>query len=172
MVFLDEPHREAILKEYYKDILYRDIVPRFEVRNANKLEEIAYFVMTNISNPFNYHNIEKLTYLSFQVVKFSYYLKEQIKNTKKIYFIDTGMRNAIDFRFSQDLGRLSENLVFVDLRRRGKKVYYWKGKGEVEAMDKIGIGEGIVITDDYFGEEEIESRKIRFIPLWSWLARS
>ena len=222
VVLLGETHREAILKEYYKDILYRDIVPRFEVRHANKLEEIAYFVMTNISNPMSYHNIGELigthestvkeylsyfekAYLSFQVVKFSYSLKEQIKNTKKIYFIDTGMRNAIAFRFSQDLGRLSENLVFVDLRRRGKKVYYWKGKNEVdfvikegskieqliqvcwdindaktkkreiaglvEAMGKIEVAEGIVITDDYFGEEEFEGRRIRFIPLWCWLAR-
>jgi len=222
VVFLDEKHREAILKEYYKDILYRDIVPRFDVRHANKLEEIAYFVMSNISNPASYHNIGELigthestvkeymsyfekVYLSFQVVKFSYSLKEQIKNAKKVYFIDTGMRNAVAFRFSEDIGRLSENLVFVDLRRRGKKVYYWKGKGEVdfvvkegtkaeqliqvcwdinnaktrerevtglvEAMDKIEIDAGIVITDDHFGEEEIGGRKIRFIPLWCWLAR-
>ncbi|VVB51737.1 AAA domain protein [uncultured archaeon] len=223
VVFLAEPHREAILKEYYKDILYRDIVPRFEVRHANKLEEIAYFVMSNISNPASYHNIGELigihestvkeylsyfekAYLSFQVVKFSYSLKEQIKNAKKIYFIDTGIRNAIAFRFSEDLGRLYENLVFVDLRRRGKKVYYWKGKREVdfvvkegtkveqliqvcwdinnantkerevaglvEAMNKIEINEGIVITDDHFGEEEIEGKKMRFIPLWCWLARN
>lgn len=222
VVFLDEPYREAILKEYYKDILYRDIVPRFEVRHANKLEEIAYFVMGNISNTASYHNIgeiagthentvrEYLTYfekayLSFQVAKFSYSLKEQIKNPKKVYFIDTGMRNTVSFRFSQDVGRLCENLVFIDLRRRGKKVYYWKGKGEVdfvvmegmkveqlvqvcwdindaktkerevaglvEAMGKLEVGEGIVVTDDYFGEEEREGKRVRFVPLWCWLMR-
>lgn len=108
------------------------------------------------------------------------------------------------FRFSQDIGRLCENLIFIDLRRRGKKVYYWKGKGEVdfvvmegmkveqliqswdindaktkeremaglaEAMGKLEVEEGIVVTDDYFGEEEIEGKKIRFIPLWCWLLR-
>ena len=222
VVFLDEPFRDAILKEYYKDILYRDIVPRFEVRHANKLEEISYFVLTNISNPVSYHNIGELTgthentvreyltyfdkaYLSFQVTKFSYSLKEQIKNPKKVYFIDTGMRNTVAFRFSQDIGRLCENLVFIDLRRRGKKVYYWKGKGEVdfvvkeglkveeliqvcwdindaktrerevkglmEAMEKLEVPEGIVITDDLFEEEEREGRKIRFIPLWCWVLR-
>lgn len=222
VVFLDEPRREAILKEYYKDILYRDIVPRFEVRHANKLEEIAYFVMGNISNAASYHNIgeiagthentvrEYLTYfekayLSFQVAKFSYSLKEQIKNPKKVYFIDTGMRNTVSFRFSQDVGRLSENLVFIDLRRRGKKVYYWKGKGEVdfvvmegmkvkqlvqvcwdindaktkerevaglvEAMGKLEVEEGVVVTDDYFGEEERDGKRVRFVPLWCWLLR-
>lgn len=222
VVFLNESHREAILKEYYKDILYRDIVPRFEVRHANKLEEIAYFVMSNISNAVSYHNIGELTgthentvreyltyfekaYLSFQVSKFSYSLKEQIKNPKKVYFIDTGMRNTVAFRFSQDIGRLCENLVYIDLRRRGKKVFYWKGKGEVdfvvkegmeveqliqvcwdinnaktrerevealvEAMGKLEIGEGIVVTDDYFGEEERDGKRVRFVPLWCWLAR-
>ncbi len=222
MVFLDESHREVVLKEYYKDILYRDIVPRFEVRHVNKLEEIAYFVISNISNAVSYHNIGKLTgthentvreyftyfekaYLSFQVARFSYSLKDQIKNPKKIYFIDTGMRNAVAFRFSQDIGRLCENLVFIDLRRRGKKVYYWKGKGEVdfvvmedlrteqlvqvcwdvrdvktkerevealvEAMEKVEVEEGIVITDDYFGEEERDGKRVRFVPLWCWLVR-
>lgn len=222
VVFLDESHKEAILKEYYKDILYRDIVPRFEVRHANKLEEIAYFVMSNISNPISYHNIGELAgthentvreylsyfekaYLSFQVAKFSYSLNEQIKNPKKVYFIDTGMRNTVCFRFSQDIGRLCENLVFMDMRRRGKNVYYWKGKGEVdfvvkegmkidkliqvcweinnartkerevkalvEAMEKFDIGEGVVITDDYFGDEEKNGKIISFIPLWCWLLR-
>lgn len=178
--------------------------------------------MSNISNAVSYHNIGELAgthentvreyltyfekaYLSFQVVKFSYSLKEQIKNPKKVYFIDTGMRNTVAFRFSQDIGRLCENLVFIDLRRRGKKVYYWKGKGEVdfvvkdgmeveqlvqvcwdindvktkemevaglvEAMGSIEVAEGIVITDDYFGEEEREGKKIKFIPLWCWLLR-
>ncbi|MCX9010136.1 MAG: ATP-binding protein [Candidatus Methanoperedens sp.] len=222
VVFLDESQREAVLKEYYKDILYRDIIPRFEVRHANKLEEIAYFVISNISNAVSYHNIGELAgihentvreylnyfekaYLSFQVAKFSYSLKEQIKNPKKVYFIDTGMRNAVAFRFSQDIGRLCENLVFIDLRRRGKRVYYWKGKGEVdfvvmeglkveqlvqvcwdvrdaktkereveglvEAMGKLEVEESVVVTDDYFGEEEREGRRVRFVPLWCWLGR-
>lgn len=222
VVFLEEMQKEAILKEYYKDVLYRDIVPRFQVRNAFKLEEISYFALTNISNAVSYHNIGELSgihentvreylayfekaYLSFLVPKFSYSLKEQIKNPKKVYFIDTGMRNAISFRFSQDIGRLSENLVFIDLRRRGKNVYYWKGKGEVdfivkegmrieqliqvcwdmndiktkereikalaEAMESLKLQEGIVVTDDLFGEDKIGGKRIRFIPLWCWLLR-
>ena len=91
------------------------------------------------------------------------------------------------------------------MRWRGKKVYYWKGKGELdfvvkegmkveqliqacwditdakrrerevkgllEAMEKLEVPEGIVITDDLFEEEEREGRKIRFIPLWCWLLR-
>lgn len=222
VVFHDGSHRDAILKEYFKDILYRDIVPGFQVRQANKLEDISYFVLTNISNAVSYHNIGELAgthentvreyltyfekaYLSFQVSRFSFSLNEQIKNPKKVYFIDTGMRNAVAFRFSQDIGRLCENLVFIDLRRRGKKVYYWKGKGEVdfvvmegmkveqliqvcrdindvktrerevrgllEAMEKLEVKEGIVITDDLFEEEERDGRKIRFIPLWCWVLR-
>ena len=55
-----------------------------------------------------------------------------MRNQKKIYCIDSGLRNAASFRFSEDIGRLAENIVFMDLRSRGCDIYYWKCKGEVD----------------------------------------
>ncbi|MDW7777381.1 MAG: ATP-binding protein, partial [Methanosarcinales archaeon] len=116
------------------------------------------------------------------------------------------LRNAISFRFSQDTGRLMENLVFIDLRRRGCDIFYWKDGKEVDfaikqglkisellqvsydisdletrnreesallkGMDSLEMDEGFIITDDYFGEVVIDSKKIKYIPLWAWLLRS
>ncbi|HJH30693.1 MAG TPA: ATP-binding protein [Methanosarcinaceae archaeon] len=171
---IEEGMREMILKEYYKDILYRDIVPRFEVRHANKLEEVAYYLLTNISNAVSYHKIGKLigvnevtikdyfsyfekSYLSFNIHKFAFSLKEQIRNPKKVYFIDCGMRNAISFRFSEDTGRLMENVVFIELRRRGKEIFYWKNKNEVDFVIKQGLEVTELIQVSY----DVEDKKTR-----------
>ena len=172
---LDEDSRDFVLKEYYKDILYRDIVPRFDVRHVNKLEEAAYYVVSNISNSISYHKIGKLigvhestikdylsyfekSYLSFQVPKFAYSLKEQMKNPRKVYFIDCGLRNAVSFRFSQDMGRLMENFVFIDLRRRGCDIFYWKNGKEVDFAIKDGleISELLQVSYDI---SDLETRK-------------
>lgn len=174
---IDEDMREIILKEYYKDILYRDIVPRFEVRHANKLEEVAYYLLTNISNAVSYQKIGKLigvnevtikdylsyfekSYLSFNIQKFAFSLKEQIRNPKKVYFIDCGMRNAVSFRFSEDIGRLMENVVFIELRRRGKDIFYWNKKNEVDFVIKEGLEITELIQVSYdVGDEKTRMRE-------------
>jgi len=192
---IDEEMREPILKEYYKDILYRDIVPRFEVRHANKLEEVAYYLLSNISNAVSYYKMGNLigvhdstikdylsyfekSYFSFQIHKFAYSLKEQIRNPKKVYFIDCGLRNAVSFRFSEDIGRLMENLVFIDLRRRGKDIFYWKNKNKVDFVIKKGLEIIELIQVCYDVEDEkysvnmVDDKKIIYIPLWAWMLRS
>ena len=118
--------------------------------------------------------------------------------------MDTGLRNAVSFKFSEDIGRAIENLVFIELKRRSSQteIYYWKNRGEVDfvikngmkveeliqvyystneetekrevsalvdAMDEFGLAEGLIITDDIEREEEIEGRRIVFMPLWKWL---
>ena len=59
-----------------------------------------------------------------------------IRSYYEIYCIDNGLRNAVSFTFSKDEGRLAENLVFLELMRREKEVYYWKNGGEVDFVVK------------------------------------
>ena len=122
---------------------------------------------------------------------FSYSLKKQQANPKKVYTIDNGLRNAVCFRFSQDEGKLVENLVFLELKRREKEVYYWKGKGEVDFVVKDEMAINVSYTND-IAEREVNSllelknefkgrliiitrdlekseKGIEFIPLWKWL---
>lgn len=149
VVLSDQEFRSSLLKRYYKDIIYRDVAPRFEIRDIRALEDTAYYLVTNISNLASYAGVGKnagvnektakeyfayfeKAYLFFQVPLYACSVKSQVRNPKKIYCIDSGMRNAASFRFSEDIGRLAENLVFMDLRARGCDIYYWKGKGEVD----------------------------------------
>ncbi|MFP4422294.1 MAG: DUF4143 domain-containing protein [Desulfococcaceae bacterium] len=66
------------------------------------------------------------------VPRFSFSLKAQEKQPKKVYSIDNGLRKATAFVFSGDEGRLAENLVFQELSRAGFEVFYWKEKQEVD----------------------------------------
>lgn len=70
------------------------------------------------------------------VKKFSYSEKEQILNPKKTYASDTGLRNSVAFVFSKDIGRLAENIVFNELKRRKLEIFYWKNGGEVDFVVK------------------------------------
>ncbi len=149
-VVMEENNLEMkILEDYFDLILYKDIVERFNIRNLIFLKMLSKYLFTNVSNLFSinkYYNvikkdmsigketiIEYLSYLQesgmiYLLSFFSYSLKQQQINPKKVYCVDNGLRNAISFKFSEDIGRLAENLVFVELKRKGKEFFYWKNK--------------------------------------------
>jgi len=56
--------------------------------------------------------------LFYSLFKFDYSVKKQIINDRKIYCVDSGIVNAVAFRFYENLGRIMENLVFIELKRR------------------------------------------------------
>ncbi len=144
----EKEFKRKILNQYFEDIIYKDIVDRYDI-NSVKAKEFGVYLLTNVSNLLSYRNIRnslglgmdtikdymtymKEAYLVFEVSHYSPSLKSQMANPKKIYCIDTGLRNAVSFRFSRDVGRLAENIIFVELMRRGRKVYYWKDEQHKE----------------------------------------
>jgi predicted AAA+ superfamily ATPase len=138
-----------ILNAYAKTILYQDVAPRLQIRKSVELERLFVYLISNIGKPFSYTNLSKLfdltdkavkeyvgafcdSYLLFELEMFDYSLKKQIRNPKKVYSIDTGQVNAVAFQFSENLGRLLENLVFLELRRAGLELYYYKTQNNLE----------------------------------------
>jgi len=178
VAFIEEEVKETLLKTYYQDIIYKDIVPRFEIRQSRKLEDVGYHLITNISKPFSYNSIGKTVnihentakeflsyfekaYLIFSLPRFHYSIKKQIKSPRKAYCIDTGLRNSLAFRFSQDVGRLAENLVFLELRQNNKELYYWKNKREVDFLVKEGLKVSEVLQVCWDIEnEKVKSREV------------
>ena len=69
---------------------------------------------------------------------FSYKVREQEINPKKVYSIDSGLRNLVGFTFTEDLGKLYENVVFLELFKRYDAVFYWSDKYEVDFVVKDG----------------------------------
>lgn len=158
--------KEDYLKFIYEDIINRDIVSRYSITNVKSLKDLIYYLISNIGKEFSYSNLTQIigvknsttvkeyieyfenSYLIFTLSKFDYSLKKQLVNPKKIYTIDTGLANAISFKFSEDKGRLLENLVFIELKRRGKEIYYHKRKKECDFVIKEGLDiiEAIQVT--------------------------
>lgn len=205
------------LKEYFDSILLRDIIASHNIRESAKLTLLANYMVTNICTLQSYNRLSKTStialnslieyvsllenaYLIFQVNKFSYSLKTSMLHyhPKKIFCIDNGMRNATSFIFSQDSGKLAENLVFVELKRREKNIYYWKDKKECDFVikDKDNSLTAINVSyTDKLDEREVEAlhlfkeaykskvkqmivitkdvekkeEGIEFIPLYKWL---
>ena len=120
-----------------------------------------------------------------------------VQKPRKIYCIDVGLRNSVSFKFSEDSGKSAENIVFIELKRKEREVYFWRGKKEVDFIVKNKDNTLTAINISYsnkINEREIESLKefkrkhkkctelilitkdvekgeerVKFIPLWKWL---
>ena len=140
----------SMLTQLFNDLIYRDIVARHGLRNADTVRDLGVYLASNIGKEFSYNKLAKTfelgsvhtmksyisyfsdAYLFFTVPRFSYSLKQQAKNQKKIYGIDTGLMTNLSLSFSKDKGRMLENLVFIELKRKQKEIYYYKNKGECD----------------------------------------
>lgn len=151
----NDDDRKLLLKNYFEDILYRDIVTRHEIRDVANLRNLAVFLLTNNTRPTsvnklksnfsisqdkteNYLSAILESYLTFQLQKFSWSLKSVQRAGFKPYAIDTGLRNRVAFSFSADAGRLVENVVHNQLRRSHEEVYFGAGGGETDFIVKEG----------------------------------
>lgn len=140
----------TLLKRVYEDILYRDIVARYGIKQVKPLRELGLYLLSNIGGTFSYNNLKKVlglgsmntikryadflenSYLIFLIGKFSYSLKKQFVSLKKIYCIDNGLTEAVAFQFSRNQGKFLENLVFLELRRNFREIYYYKTDNNLE----------------------------------------
>lgn len=147
-----------VLKKVYDDILYRDVVARYEIKETKALRELALYFLSNIGGLFSYNKLKSTlnlgsvntiksytgyleeAFLIFTINSFSYSLKKQLINPKKVYCIDNGLANAVAFKFSKDRGKYLENLVFLELKRMGEEIYYYKTQNNLEVDFLIRIG--------------------------------
>ncbi|MGD9275974.1 MAG: ATP-binding protein [Candidatus Pacearchaeota archaeon] len=142
------------LKNVYDNIIYRDIVARYDIRKEVVLKELVVLLTSNMSNTFTYNSLRKSlklsnaitikeyigylknSYLFFEVLRFSYSLKEQLNSPKKVYLIDHSFQKVFGTMFSPNKGWILENIVFVELLRRKNNVSYYSGKGECDFIAK------------------------------------
>ena len=147
--------KEEILNRYFDDIIGKDIAERHRIRKVEKLRSLARFYLTNVATSISYRKIAKFiglsldsterissymedAYFIFFIRKFSYSLKEQEINPRKVYGLDPGLINMVGFKFSDNIGRLYENIVFLNLVRKGKEIYYYKNRYECDFIIKKG----------------------------------
>lgn len=154
------------LKQIYEDVVYKDIITRFGIKEVKSFRQLTNYIFTNFTKEASYNRLKDAlgiktamsvrnyvgfleeSYLVFELFKYDYSLKKQYVSDKKLYVIDNGMRNATAFYFSTDRGRLLENLVYIELKRGGNNLYYFKDKLECDFLiqEKDAITDVIQVT--------------------------
>ena len=169
----------GVHKALYDDVLYRDIATRYKLDNVKSLKELAFYLVSNTASLVSYNKLKDLlklgsvntvinyvdylenSWLFFVVNKYAYSVKEQQIAAKKIYGIDTGLIQSVGFSFSQNKGKLMENMVFLQLRRKYLDVYYYKTTEDYE-VDFFLPSEGSLIqVAQHFDLEETRERELR-----------
>ena len=155
--------KKDILLSYFEDLVNKDLLRRFHIRKPQELKALVKYYLSNTATLTTFNSMEKFlkissstierfssyleqVYLVFFLKRFSFKVREQEKNPKKVYAIDTGLSNAVGFRFSENMGKLAENVVFLELKRRQAlnpevELYYWKDvhHREVDFVVKEGM---------------------------------
>jgi predicted AAA+ superfamily ATPase len=135
-----------ILSTLFQDILNRDIVIRYGIRDVRALKQLAVYLISNVGNLVTANKLQQPlgmktntlleyfshledTYLVNFMPKFSYSIKSQSINPRKIYVIDPGMIKVASTSFTKDYGHFLENIVYWYLRQSRKEIYYFNENG-------------------------------------------
>lgn len=142
------------LSTLFDSIIYKDIVKRHKVRNVTDLNNVALFLLANYCNPLSYNDVcddlglasvstvkkfmEYLhePFLFYYLPRFNNKLKLMKKAPKKVYVVDNGFVTSRAFNLSENLGRLLENQVFIELLRKGydteNSLFYYRSRNDKE----------------------------------------
>lgn len=138
------------LSSLFSDILYKDVMVRNRLTNEKQMRELMYFTMSNVAQRCTYNSLAKQidlksvdtvksymafvedTYLICQVNRYDHSSGMQVRSPKKIYAIDNALMLRIGFHTSDEWGALLENVVCIELLRRGMEVFYYAQKGECD----------------------------------------
>ena len=175
----DRELKHKLLRGYYRTIYLRDIIYPNDLRHNRDVADLLYFVISNVGKPFSYHHIARALGTSPRTVKeylecaedsylihtlgmYDRSVRRQIANPRKMYCLDTGLVNALSFRFSEDKGRVLENLVCSELRRRHGELFYHKANRECDFLVKEGLDiTGAIQVALTIADEATRKREVR-----------
>ena len=184
-LFLEEQYQNQTLQEYFNVLLYKDLAERYSITNTVALK---FFLKRIIASSSKQISINKIynelkssgikigkntlydfldyvqnIYLALVLHKYDKSLINKELGEKKIYSIDIGLNNAIEFRFSDNIGKSLENAVFLELKRNYNEIYYYKDlNSECDFIinEKNSITQAIQVTYD-MSEQETKIREIK-----------
>ncbi|MDI6737821.1 MAG: ATP-binding protein [Nanoarchaeota archaeon] len=163
IVLCEKERKRGYLKELFDDIVLKDIAAKYGL-NETEVRKLAILLINSFSSLISVKRLKEAmaaagsagispttinrylgyfaeTSLFLFVPVFSYKIRESMRYPRKAYCIDTGLINAVTLKFSENIGRLYENMVAVQLARKHgiENIFYWKDStGEVDFVIKVG----------------------------------
>jgi predicted AAA+ superfamily ATPase len=144
----------SYLDTLFDSIVWKDVAKRHNVRNITDLNNLAMYLVSNFCNPLSANELsEELgfssvnttkkfmdylhePYLFYYLSRYNNKLKLMKKAPRKVYVVDNGFVAAKAFSLSENLGRLLENQVFIELIRQGydteKTMFYYRSRNDKE----------------------------------------
>ncbi len=158
-VYQSEDRQYDYIRDVYSTILIRDLVEKYRIRNKSEFTNIAEFMMDNIGNLLSPNNISRVlnndksditrktvskyidylenAFLFYEAKRYDLKGKKYLENNSKYYLCDASFRYAVNGTRNMDFGRVYENIVYLELKRRGYEVYVGKlYKKEIDFVAK------------------------------------
>lgn len=168
-----------IHKTLYDDVLYRDIATRYQIDNVKSLKELSFYLISNTSSLVSFNKLKELlklgsvntvksyidylenSWLFFVINKYAYSVKEQQIAAKKVYCIDVGLAQSVGFSFSENKGKLIENMVYLQLRRKSQDIYYYRTAQDYEVDFFLPKNNTFFQVTQHFDDDETKKREQR-----------
>lgn len=144
----------SYLDTLFDSIIWKDVAKRHKVRNITDLNNLAMYLVSNFCNPISANDLANELglssvnttkkymdylhepYLFYYLSRYNNKLKLMQKAPRKVYLVDNGFITSKSFSLSENLGRLLENQVFIELLRRGydveKTMFYYRSRNDKE----------------------------------------
>jgi len=188
LIIIDKIDPKVFFRDYIDVVIYRDIIERYKIKEPELVKTLMKFVASSFSSQFSINKVFKTlksrrevskktlysyfwylenAFFCFSLKKFSFSERESELSIPKVYLSDTGIINyLLETKFSENLGKLMENVVFLDLKKKemwGKfSLFYLKNKYEVDFLIKEGLRVKQLIQVTYANSfDEIDHREIR-----------
>lgn len=185
-VILNNFDFKEYLRILFEAIVFKDIVRRYNVRYSNQIVTLAEYLINNFSRHYTSRKIKNVLdmksvttvekYLSYleeaflfvYLRRFYYKPTSRIKSPRKVYVIDNGYITSMSLRFSEDRGRLMENLVITELIKQGVRpnveLFYYNTRNnrEVDLVIKKGMKVSSLIQVTYgLSSQATADREVR-----------
>lgn len=136
--------KNYLLQQYFEDIIHRDIVDRYRIRNTKQIMDLTRYLVSTSGSKVSINKLSKVfgiskdtisayisymidAYVLFEVSYFSFSAKvrHDISKLPKMYCIDCGLINIANIKYSENLGKMYENIVLIKLIEKYKEISYW-----------------------------------------------
>ena len=140
---------DLLLRQYFVDIVQRDVRERLGARSSLALRQIVQMVFESAGSELSLRRIAaaagvavetvsayleacEQAYLLFACPWFAFSERKRSHRNRKYYPVDTALRRVAVTRTGRDLGKALECATFIELRKRYGDVFYWRQSGEVD----------------------------------------